>query len=163
MIDTRPTTTQRLTAYVILVALLVGSASALASRRELWPFSPYPMYAWVERSDDVERYDLVGLKLDGGEIRIEATKSLWPLDDARLVTGLIEIWRRNRFEVEPSLAFLLALYEERRRAGRHDFPPLSSLRLYRSQWSHPDREARDVDAPQHRTLLFEARESPAQP
>jgi hypothetical protein len=157
---TAPRTTQRRTAYALLAILLLGSMAALLSRRELWPFSPYPMYAWVERSPAVVRYDLVGVTAGGEEIRIQATRSLWPFDDARLIAALIEIWRRDREDVDDALAFLLGLYEQRRLERQTGLPGLERLRFYKSRWKHFDPEARDVDAPPLRLVLFEARAGP---
>ena len=59
-----------------------------------------------------------------------------------------------------ALRDLLRRYEERRRAGQHDGPPLRGLRLYRLQWQL-DLWGRNRDQPNQRDLLFELLEPAA--
>jgi hypothetical protein len=115
------------------------------------------MYAWVERQETLVRYDLAALTLDGSEIPIRVIAQLWPFDDARLLEAIWRIQaREGRAGAIEALGFVGGHYEKRRRAGEHPGPPISHVRLYRSEWPRLDPLARDVDAPAARVLVYEA-------
>jgi hypothetical protein len=115
------------------------------------------MYAWVERGAGLARYDLVGRTPDGSEVPIRAFRQLWPFDDARLLQALGRLHSAgDRAGLIEALGFVGNHYERSRRAGRNDAPPISHVRLYRSEWPRLDPWGRDVDAPLSRTLVAEA-------
>src|SRR5262245_42026346 len=76
--------------YALLAWILGGSLLAAVTAHELWPFSPYPMYAWVEREHAMTRYALVGVAESGRELPVEVMRELAPFDEPRLYEAL---WR----------------------------------------------------------------------
>jgi hypothetical protein len=134
---------------------------ATGTARELWPFSPYPMYAWVERDRTVTRLQLYGIY--GGdaprEFALAALRYLRPFDDTRLITALLRLRRRpdDPGELRDALDYCLQRYDELRRLGRHDGPPLVALQLRLLEWDRVDPWARTRDTPDRSTVVHEVR------
>ncbi|MCK6461169.1 MAG: hypothetical protein L6Q95_14905 [Planctomycetes bacterium] len=121
---------RRLLANGILVAILLGQAAAIVSGRELWPFSPYPMFS-RSLAPTVERFWLCGVREDGAEIALRSTAAFHPFRLAQLEGALA---RMDAPALAEAARDMLARYEARRLAGRHDGAPLRSLRIYRVVW-----------------------------
>jgi hypothetical protein len=141
---------RRLLANGILLAILLGQAVAIVADRELWPFSPYPMFSTV-LGPTVARFWLSGVRADGTEIALRARSAFHPFRLAQL-EGALE--RMDPPELAAATRDLLARYEARREAGRHDGPPLAALRIYRVVWQTDAAAGADPIA---RELLSEAR------
>jgi hypothetical protein len=118
---------RRLLANGILLAILLGQAAAIVAGRELWPFSPYPMFS-KSLAPTVERFWLCGVREDGTEIALRKSAAFHPFRLAQLEGALGRLDFKGLAEAAKDL---LARYEARRMAGRHDGPPLRSLRIYR--------------------------------
>ena len=141
-----------------IAIILSGSLLAAVTGREYWPFSPYPMYAWLEPFRTAMRLQLYGVVLGEAdrEFPIAALTHLPPFDDARLASALSQLsWRGDRVGLLEALRYCLARYEQLRRAGRHDGPPLAGMRLYTLQWRELDPWARTAATPGERMLLGE--------
>lgn len=146
--------------HVLLGLILTGTAYAIISQRELWPFSPYPMYSWIEHSRSVTRLQLYGVTAEAKprEIPVVAMKYLAPLDDARLYVAL---QRLHGPALKKALAEMLQRYEKLRRKGEHQGPPIQGLRLYQLTWKHIDPKHFKPSDPDQRRLISQV-ERPAE-
>lgn len=126
--------------YGLVAVVLGGNLASLIFNRQLWPFSPYPMFARA-RERGFETLALVGERLDGGEIWFESqgylTSELSPMvinngfGSTRARPGMkgLDEHLRDTFE----------FYERRRQQALSDAPPLRRLCLYRFNWTlRPD-------------------------
>lgn len=140
----------------LLCLIIAGSTYAVVAEREIWPFSPYPMYSWIEKNRSVKRLQLYGVTIEATpqEFPIIAMKHLAPLDDARLYVALQRVKGRA---LKHSLTDMLQRYEELRRSGDHDGPPLQGLRLYQLVWKDIDPEHFKPTGPDQRRLISEAK------
>jgi len=55
--------------YGLVAIVLGGNLASFLFNRQVWPYSPYPMFADVEDPHNFETLALVGEPVDGGEIR----------------------------------------------------------------------------------------------
>jgi hypothetical protein len=143
---------------IVTVALLafVGiHAFENLIKSEHWPFCSYPMYSWVEnRGSGVTSFRVSGLLPSGEELRLQSEEYLFPFDQARLADSFREMQstpdheRRSR----EALASFLAVYEQRRREGKHDGPRLQQMRVYKTK-HRLDPWARNLLAPEERELI----------
>lgn len=138
------TARRRTVANGIVLALLAGQAAAVLADRELWPFSPYPMYSTLQ-TGTITRLWLYRVGADGTEEPLDDRTALAPPRLAALETGLARMDRDARHE---ALRDLLARCEQ-----RHDGRAFKALRLYRMSW---DAARGDRDHPIARELLAEA-------
>jgi hypothetical protein len=151
----------RLLLAVGLIVTIVGaSAFDIAADREDWPFSQYPMFSYVEREPRIERLRVMGVPARPGssEIALLDSDLIAPFDQCRLSTALARTYNNpaRRDVTNLMLADILRRYENARRAGKHDGPPLAAVRLYRMQWQL-DPHARNVATPDERQPLREVR------
>jgi len=124
-----------------IAAMLVGSIGAIVTGREMWPFSPYPMYAGIQGPTTTERV-LVGITADG-EIPVPA-KWIHPFDGPRLAAVLARAAGTDASRRDRILRAALDRYEALRADGAHDGPPITGLRLYALTWTL---DLASVDAP----------------
>lgn len=129
-------------------------------RGEHWPFSQYPMYSLMPRTEGVLRR-LYGVEAGGSgrEIPLWDDEFVDPFDNSRLWFS----W--NRLDASPQRERLLPIalrdcldrYEARRVQGLHAGPRLEAVRLYRLRWTPRHRDS----APEasSRELLWEVRAS----
>jgi hypothetical protein len=122
--------------HAIIAVLVGGAAFAIITDKERWPFSPYPMYSYIDKKRSVMRLELVGLAENGAETPLVIMKQLPPWDDARLMKSLRTMLKTKNaaLRVKDALKDLLARYETLRRRGEHSGVPLRGLRLYRLTW-----------------------------
>ena len=123
----------------LLLVLLVGHAVAVADHAEVWPFSPYGLYARIYETGPHTELMLYGVRPDGSQVRL--THDYFPpLDEGRLRRILGKdfeyVLARGRLEHEP-LAKWLDLYDARRGGEDptfdHGGPALAGIRLYMEQ------------------------------
>ena len=149
-----------LAAVAVIAGTTAGSLYDLATDREHWPFSPYPMFATVERRPTLEALRIFGVTRgpEPREIPLLDHKLIQPFDQARLTTAFARSYNNpaRRPQVDPMLRDVLARYERLRSAGEHDGPPLQAVRLYDVHWT-VDPAAANVSTPDHRQLLSEVR------
>jgi hypothetical protein len=132
---------RRVVANLVLGGILVGSAAAIVTGKELWPFSPYPMFSSVRAGPVLEKLWFQGVLADGREVPIHGHRAFHPLRLAQLTRGLE---RLPKGQMEEALRDVLLRYGVERRAGRHDGPPLKGLRIYRMTFAFdPDPAGRD--------------------
>ncbi len=146
-----------------IIAIVIGGALvAIAFNIELWPFSPYAMYA-ERRTRSMKVPRLVGVtETDPSyELPLFAFAYLRPFDQQRLQEGLERLLRNSQRDqlLPTALADVLARYAALRDAGRHDGPALQAIRLYQLQWEL-DPQAITVAEPSQRELLLEVRAVP---
>jgi hypothetical protein len=149
---------RRAVVHIAVVALIAGSAYDIITDQEHWPFSQYPMFSGVWRSQTFTWLRLFGVTQDGREFPLDANRFIAPFDQSRLPKALKRILadRDGEARMQTALADLLARYEDLRRGGRHDGPPLAALRLYELEWTiEPD--AANVDRPDRRAFVAEVR------
>ena len=144
----------------LVIAIVVGGSLYVAvTARECWPFSPYPMYAWIEQDRSVQRLQLYGVVAGrpDEEFPLRALRHLRPFDDARLTAALGRLWHRADAPqaLDQALRYCLTRYEQLRRQGRHTGPALRGIRLYVLEWKQTDPWARDADQPDYRELVIE--------
>jgi hypothetical protein len=144
--------------YIIVMVLIAGHLYDVATSSEHWPFSRYQMYSQMPEMKTLWRLRLYGVT-ENGEIPLRAEEHFAPFNMPQLNTALMRLPRYKRREKVAELLHNLAfLYESSRQQGLHDDPPIQSLRLYRLKWTL-DEWARNVDSPDKKILLLEARMS----
>jgi len=143
---------RKLTVNLCVAGFILGSALSLITQRELWPFSPYPMFAALQGPEQLI-LEVVGVSAsDSEEIQLAPSRRTAIIAGTRyrealnrLVDGGSEI------EIRAYLADAARRYEHAR-SVQHS--PLRGVRLYRSRWQAMPHEwppARRVD----RVLLSE--------
>ena len=142
----------------LLAFLVCGSLYDIARDQEHWPFSQYPMFSGIWRATTFRWYRLVGVRDDGGEVVLDRSRYIQPFDQSRLHLAFVQLAQRSDADtaIHAAVANCLARYERQRALGEHDGPPLRAMRLYLLEW-HLDPEARNVDHPDGRQLVAEAR------
>ncbi len=144
--------------YPCLGLFVAGSLFDIATGREHWPYSPYGMYSSVERARSLQTLRLIGITRAGSQFPLVANRYLWPFNRSSLrwTLGRLNESADRAQRLPAALEDCLRRYEERRRAGRHDGPPLQALGLYRVWWTL-DPLARNVDRPDRQELLMQVR------
>jgi hypothetical protein len=147
--------------HATMGVIVAGSFFDIATGREHWPFSPYPMYAQVRYDQTLKRLCLYGVTSGiPGEIPLTAYRYVQPFQPGKLERALARMDRRReprrRRLLTAALHDCLQRYEALRLGRRHDGPALQSIRLYRLQWK-PDPWARNIDRPDRRELILEVR------
>jgi hypothetical protein len=146
---------------VLVHALIVGLCGAslydLRTDQEHWPFSPYAMFAAVDRSPVLESYRVVGVERGTGALtHLVKGSEIAPFDQCRLATAFARVYTNPaRKALTPVLlSDVLSRYESHRVAGDHSGPPLQAARLYKMTWTvRPD--GSNIDAPDSARLLVE--------
>lgn len=149
----------RLLLVHLWIALLVsGSAYAVITDQERYPFSPYGMYSAIDQDRSVRRLELLGISGDETEVPLVVMKQLPPWDDARLMKSFRTILHQenSKAKLGEALGDLLKQYEGHRMAGRHQDPPLIGLRLYWLRWKDIGSGNWDTKKPDVRVLAGEA-------
>ncbi len=141
-------------AHVLIAILVGGSLYDIEARTEHWPFSNYPMFSEIHRSNTLRLPRIYGITRDGTETPIVSYRELWPLDQSRLPIGLRAIYNDtgSSGRIREALRDVLRRYEARRAEGEHAGPPLVGLRLYVVSWEVQP-FARNLTAPVERELL----------
>jgi len=132
---------RRWVVYGLVAIVLGGNLASFLFNRQVWPYSPYPMFADVEDPHTFETLVLVGEPVDGGEIWFEGqgylSDALSPMvinsgfGGGRARPGMTGLDQHLRETYE--------FYEGRRRQGLSSAPPLRRLQLYRFSWTlRPD-------------------------
>ena len=141
-------------AHLLIAAVVGGSFYDIATRMEHWPYSNYPMFAEIHRTNILRWPRIYGVTRDGREVPIVSYPQLWPLDQSRLPIGLRAIVNEpgSSTRVREALRDVLRRYEARRVAGEHGGPSLVGVRLYLVSWQ-VEPFARNLSAPMDRRLL----------
>ena len=127
---------RRWVVYGLVAFVLGGNLVSFIFNRQVWPYSPYPMFANA-RELTFETLVLVGQPVVGEEIWFErqgylsdaitpmVINSAFGADRARPGMSGLDDHLRETFE----------FYERRRRQGLSSGPPLRRLHLYRFNWT----------------------------
>src|SRR5215217_6483790 len=124
--------------------LVIGSLFSIVFDEEFWPFSPYPMYAKVQRAPSVSELQLYGVTQEAPHREVPMRNSLrdaayiQPFDQGRMRTAIRRIESKPNPEqrshrLNEALLDTLKRYEKLRLAGLHDGPQLQGMRLYRTE------------------------------
>ena len=129
---------RRRVVYGLMACVLGGNLLSFAFNRQVWPYSPYPMFADAREEDQstFETLVLAGERIDGGEFWFEnqgyLTRAISPMvintgfGGGRARPGMNGLDERLRDTYE--------FYERRRQQSLSGAPPLRRLRLYRFSW-----------------------------
>jgi hypothetical protein len=149
---------RRLAVNLILASFIAGSAYDIVTDQEHWPFSQYPMFAVAWTSPTFTWLRVFGVTADGREFPLNANAYIAPFDQSRLPKALRRMLARADGErrVTTALQDVMARYEELRRSGEHDGPPVVGMRLYELEYTI-DRQAANVDHPDRRRFVAEVR------
>ncbi len=129
--------------------LILGSVLSFATGLEIWPFTPYRMYATVRTEHTVGTTRLYGV-IAGSETEF----SLWEARYTAPANALVDQYSADLTAAGPALQAALDRYDELRLAGQHDGPPLRGMRLYGVGWDL-QADAGNVEQPGRRELLAE--------
>ena len=135
--------------HYLLGFLVFGSVLSFATGLEIWPFTPYRMYATVRTAHVVETTRLYGVVADS-----ETEISLWDARYTAPAGALIDQYSADLTASGPALQAALDRYEELRLAGQHAGPPLRGMRLYLASWDL-QADVGNVEQPDRRELLAE--------
>ena len=129
---------RRCAVYGLFAFVLGGNLASFVFNRQVWPYSPYPMFA-AAREDPLtfETLALVGEPVDGEEIWFESQGYLSDkLSPMVINSGFLG---RRGPAMNERLRETYEFYERRRRQGLSSAPPLRRLHLYRFVWAlRPD-------------------------
>lgn len=143
---------------VVALAALLLTASAFEIVRDgdHWPLSSYSMFAEL-RTPDVRLKRLYGVH-DGHEVELVVPLHVAPFHEARLMTALRRLGRRDDGPEarRAALHAILERYEALRVADAHDGPALDGLRFYELSWPLASGAA-NRDAPTRRLIAEVAR------
>ena len=152
---------RRAMVYCVIAAILVPHLYDIARQQEHWPYSNYPMWARLSKDWHVMAVAPVGLTEDPARPEVELSDPAYfapvPLHFQRLTFGPLKKPSARRDKV---LGDYLRRYEDLRRAGKHDGPPLAGIRLYERYWDM-DKRASNAATPDRTTLVYEYRRGSA--
>lgn len=126
--------------YGLVAIVLGGNLASFIFNEQVWPYSPYPMFARA-RELTFETLALVGEPVDGGEIWFESQGYLSHQVSPMVINNRLGANRARpgMNGLEEHLRETYEFYERRRRQGLSSAPPLRRLHLYRFNWTlRPD-------------------------
>jgi hypothetical protein len=154
---------RRRVVYGLVAIVLGGNLASFIFFEQLWPYSPYPMFARA-RELRFETLALVGEPVDGGEIWFESQGYLSHQVSPMVITNGFwnDVYGPGMNGLDEHLRETYEFYERRRRKGLSNAPPLRRLQLYRFNWTLR-RDLANLRTPR-RTLLasYPSDDRPAQ-
>lgn len=145
--------------YSILAIVLLGHGVAFWLNADLWPFSPYQMYAVRQSAYTLDQYNLFGVAASTPERELLLWDDAYfhPLGHYRVRSSLVQFdVRKQTDELTEAMRETLRRYEALRSQGKHDGPQLQALRLYRVTWQLAADASMPAD-PTNRALVLEVR------
>ena len=141
--------------YAVVGVIVLGHLHEIVRQQEHWPFTNYPMWATVTRDWHIREVMPFGVTDETGSREFD-------LREPKYFAPMPAIYQRLNFQRaagranvrDRMLGDYLRRYEDLRRAGRHDGPPLKGLRLYEWVWTM-DRYAGNAATPDRKSLLYE--------
>lgn len=125
--------------YGLLLLIAGGTLVDVVKDAEHWPWSPYPMYSYMWVQKHYDDYRLYGVPKDNPDTEFSLftdERYLQPFDQSRMGAVLTQLIDTNDFaDLHVGLIDCLRRYEMYRRAGRHNGPELTSLRVYHVFWT----------------------------
>ena len=128
---------RRWVVHALMVVVLGGNLVSLLFDTQLWPYSPYAMFAdaRAENLRTLQTLALVGESVDGEEFWFERQGYLTEAISPMILGSVFTAARaRGGDAVQRRLREAHDLYERRRSQGRTSAPPLRRLVLYRFTW-----------------------------
>ena len=144
---------------LLLLAIALGHlACFVLERKDLWPFSTYAMYTKLRHPEQASQHLLVGVTPEQEEVEISLSwEYLRPLYRGSLNKTLKRFAAAQDSErLRAAAGDALRRYELRRRAGLHDGPQLSGMRVYRYVWRYTEADPAQRARPTDRELLAAA-------
>lgn len=139
---------------LFIVFLICGSLFSIGTAIELWPFSDYPMYRYIQ--GPTVSQSRIAIVTERGEVDLRSRRLLAPLDVSRLHWALERLSRRK--DREPALKevgdFALQRYDSLRQGETAAGTEAVGLRIYRATWVL-EPWARNRDRPDTITMMFE--------
>lgn len=120
---------QRIVATFV-TTIVVASAVSLLTQRELWPFSPYTMFAALQ-GPNIDVFQVVGVKTDESEVSMTPSRFTALVSGSRYQAAL-ELLVRNGHQHDTRMFLERAARQYARL--RDDAVELKAVRLYRSRW-----------------------------
>jgi hypothetical protein len=119
-----------LVSYAVIGIVAGGQLLCIVLAIELWPFSHYPMYSTIERTDTVSLFEVYGVDANGREHHMMRPNFFRPFDPSRLSVALKKKAAEGRLEDAAA-----ALFEHWSRFGKEftEFD-LLAVRVYRCEW-----------------------------
>ena len=143
---------RRWVVYGLFAFVLGGNLVSFAINRQIWPYSPYPMFANA-RGLTFETLVLAGEPVDGGEFWFQSQGYLSDAISPMVINNGFgaDRARPGMSGLDERLRDTYAFYEKRRQQGLSSGPPLRRLHLNRFTWPlRPDLS--NVGTP-NRTLI----------
>lgn len=113
---------------IITVILILGSLVAICLKKDLFPFSNYPMYSKIlEPEKGYYRFEIIGVNQEGAEVSVAVWPHLRPFWKSSLREALLV--DSNKEKVQSKLHAALIFYNQR--IITTNLSPLKGLRLYR--------------------------------
>src|SRR5689334_17577371 len=136
LLSARMSSRRRWVVYGLFAFVLGGNLVSCIINRQIWPYSPYPMFANA-RELTFETLALVGEPVDGGEIWFESQGYLSDAISPMVINNAFGSTRARpgMDGLDEQLRETYEFYERRRRQGRSSAPPLRRLQLYRFNWT----------------------------
>lgn len=139
MLGCRMSRRRRWLVHALVMVVLGGNLVSLATNIQVWPYSPYPMFADA-RFEDLRTFRslvLVGESTDGREFWFENEGYLGPLSPQ--IISWVFAFAGGDEGVQRRLRDAYELCERRRLLGLTNAPPLERVVLYRFTWKlQPD-------------------------
>lgn len=135
--------------YVLGSVILFGQFVDVMISREHWPFSHFPMYTGMQKLDYM-RVRVDGVLADGSEISL--TPYFVPLSPGKVGAVVLNSGRRDpREHANRCAEEYFMWYQQSKKEGRHDGPPIVATRIYQLDWVLQE-DAGNLDAPE-KTLI----------
>jgi hypothetical protein len=142
--------------HAVIAVVILGHAYVIVRKRELWPFSCYPMFTALN-TPKVLDFKMVGLSGEG-KTEIPLLQSYTPglaVDRAaRLLRKYAATKDADPVQLEKMASAYLNEYERRRTAKLHNGPPIAGLRVYEINY-HIEPRAANRGQPDEVKLLAE--------
>jgi hypothetical protein len=128
---------RRSVVHALMVVVLGGNLASLFFDTQVWPYSPYAMFAdaRAEHLRTLQTLVLVGESADGEEFWFERQGYLGRAISPMILGSVFTAAQaRGRDAVQRRLREAYDLYERQRSQGPTDAPPLRRIVLYRFTW-----------------------------
>jgi hypothetical protein len=136
---------------ILVTVICAGQLIAVATSQELWPFSPYPMYADLSSCQSFTVVRLIGVT-QGKHSRAVTIDAAW----LRKQLTQLASKRQPTRQLRKALAAYVHRYGWRRPTdSRQHGDTLRELRIYQQRWNL-QRDAKNFSRPDSTTLLAQA-------